>query len=68
MYGGGSLLFLAVSFPLVPDLRGFATEEVDWLYENKISVRSFRGYSDGQAKEGAAAIEAQMANEKNIEV
>lgn len=68
VYGGGSLLFLAVSFLLVPDLRGFAIEEVDWLYENKISVRKFRDYSDGKAKEGVAAMEAQMANEKNFAV
>jgi hypothetical protein len=68
VYGGGSLLFLVVSFLAVPDLRGFAIEEVDWLYENKISIRKFRDYSDGKAKEGVAAMEAQMANEKNFTV
>lgn len=68
VYGGGSLLFLVVSFLVVPDLRGFAIEEVDWLYENKILVRKFRDYSDGNAKEGVAAMEAQVANEKNFAV
>lgn len=68
VYGGGSLLFLVVSFLLVPDLRGYAIEEVDWLYENKIPVRKFREYSDGRAKEGVAAMEARMVNEKNLGV
>ena len=68
VYGGGSLLFLVVSYILVPDLRGFAIEEVDWLYEKKISVRKFREYSDGRAKEGVAAMETQMTDEKNVGV
>ena len=68
VYGGGSLLLLILSFVLVPDLRGFAIEEVDWLYETKIPVRNFREYSDGRAKEGVAAMEAEMANRKNLGV
>ncbi|RDW69283.1 MFS general substrate transporter-53 [Coleophoma cylindrospora] len=57
VYGGGSLLFVLGSFFLVPDLRGFAVEEVDWLYENKISVLKFRDYADGKAKEAVVAKE-----------
>lgn len=63
MYGGGSLLIFLASYWLVPDLRGFATEEVDWLYENKIPVRKIQDYQ-GKAKEAVAAMEANMGHQK----
>jgi hypothetical protein len=67
VYGGGSLLFLVVSYVLVPDLRGLAIEEVDWLYENKIAVWKFQENVEA-AKEGVAAMEAQLEHEKNVSV
>src|ERR1700712_5656178 len=51
VYGGGPLLFLIVSYFLVPDLRGFSTEEIDWLYENKIPAWKLQ-QNVRQAKEG----------------
>lgn len=56
VYGGGSLLFFVVSYWLVPDLRGFSTEEVDWVYENKIPVMKIREHHN-QAKEAVSAME-----------
>lgn len=67
VYGGGSLLFLVVSYLLVPDLRGFAVEEVDWLYENKVPVWKFQE-SALAAKQGVAAMEEKMVHEKAISV
>lgn len=67
VYGGGSLLFLAVSYMLVPDLRGFAIEEVDWLYDNKVAVWNFQKSREA-AKEGVAAMEAQLVHEKTLSV
>lgn len=68
VYGGGSLLFFIVSFFLIPDLRGFATEEIDWLYKNKISVRRMRGHVQ-KAREAIMEMEAHMAhNEKAMVV
>ncbi|KAH6676746.1 general substrate transporter [Halenospora varia] len=63
VYGAGSLIFVIVSFILVPDLRGLAIEEVDWLYENKVPVWKFKENVQ-RAKEGVAAMEAQMEHEK----
>jgi hypothetical protein len=63
VYGGGSLLFFVVSYLLVPDLRGFATEEVDWLYENKVPAWKIRDYV-GKAKEAVQAMEANIMQEK----
>ncbi|KAF1926886.1 general substrate transporter [Didymella exigua CBS 183.55] len=54
VFMGSSVLLLIGSWFLVPDLKGFTTEEVDWLYKQKISVRHFQQYADGRAKEGAA--------------
>jgi hypothetical protein len=47
----------------VPDLRGFATEEVDWLYENKVPAWKIRDYV-GKAKEAVQAMEANIMQEK----
>lgn len=63
VYGAGSLVFVIVSFMLVPDLRGLAIGEVDWLYENKVPVWKFKENVQ-RAKEGVAAMEAQMEHEK----
>jgi hypothetical protein len=49
-----SVLLFIGSWFLVPDLHGFTTDEVDWLYSQKIPVRHFQQYADGRAKEGAA--------------
>ncbi|KAF3041898.1 hypothetical protein E8E12_005761 [Didymella heteroderae] len=54
VFMGTSVLLLIGSWFLVPDLQGFTTEEVDWLYTQKISVRHFQQYADGRAKAGAA--------------
>jgi MFS family permease len=63
VYGGGSLLFFIFSYFLVPDLRGFSTEEIDWIYENKIPV--FKIQENAQrAKEGVLAMEVGMQEEK----
>lgn len=67
VYGGGSLLFFLVSFVIIPDLRGFAIEEVDWLYENKIPVRKFQD-NVAAAKEGIVAWEAHLDQEKTVPV
>ena len=42
IFAGASVVLLLASYPLVPDLRGFSTVEVDRLYESKISVRRFQ--------------------------
>lgn len=54
VFMGTSVILLIGSWFLVPDLQGFTTEEVDWLYTQKIPVRHFQRYADGRAKEGAA--------------
>jgi hypothetical protein len=56
-----------VSYLLVPDLRGFATEEVDWLYEQKIPVWKIQEYV-GRAKEEVQAMEANLGHEKTMSV
>jgi len=53
VFMGSSVVLVIGSYFLVPDLQGFSTDEVDWLYENKISVLEFQKYADGRAKEGA---------------
>jgi hypothetical protein len=60
VFAGSSLLLLLISYPLIPDLRGLTTAEIDWLYENKIAPRQFQEYTNGRAAEGIAAA----ANEK----
>lgn len=54
VFMGTSVLLLMGSYYLVPDLQGFKTAEVDWLYEQGIEVRKFQRYKDGRAKEGVA--------------
>lgn len=54
VFAAGSVLLFAASYPLVPDLRGLAIPEIDWLYQNKISPRKFQEYTDGRAAIGAA--------------
>ncbi|KAJ4355271.1 hypothetical protein N0V95_003101 [Ascochyta clinopodiicola] len=54
VFMGSSVLLLIGSWFLVPDLHGFTTDEVDWLYSQKIPVRHFQQYADGRAKQGAA--------------
>ena len=39
VFAGASVLLLLASYPLIPDLRGFSTVEIDWLYQNKIRCR-----------------------------
>jgi|TARA_R110002003_G_scaffold130_14_gene12253 hypothetical protein len=53
VFMGTSILLLVGSWYLVPDLSGFTTAEVDWLYEQRIAPRKFQRYADGRAKEGA---------------
>ena len=55
VFAAASLVLLLVSYPLIPDLRGLSTAEIDWLYENKISPRKFQEYTHGRAAEGVAA-------------
>lgn len=59
VFAAASAILFVVSYFVVPDLRGFAIDEIDWLYENKINVRSFQQYKDGRAREGAAALNLQ---------
>ncbi|KAF2623270.1 general substrate transporter [Macroventuria anomochaeta] len=54
VFMASSVLLFIGSWILVPDLHGFTTDEVDWLYSQKIPVRHFQQYADGRAKEGAA--------------
>lgn len=54
VFMGSSVLLFVGSWFLVPDLHGFTTDEVDWLYSQKISVRHFQQYADGRAKQGVA--------------
>ncbi|KAF2222564.1 hypothetical protein BDZ85DRAFT_313551 [Elsinoe ampelina] len=56
VFAGASLVLFAASWFVVPDLKDFATDEVDWLYERKIEVRRFGEYTDGRAKQGAATL------------
>ncbi len=67
VYGGGSLLFFIVSFFLIPDLRGLSTEEVDWMYENKIPAWKLQKHV-GQAKEGVQALEETLEMHKKGQV
>jgi hypothetical protein len=67
VYGGGSLLFFVVSCLLVPDLRGLSTEEVDWIYEQKIPVWKIQEHV-GRAREEVLAMEANLGHEKNPSV
>ncbi|KAH7066948.1 general substrate transporter [Paraphoma chrysanthemicola] len=55
IFMGTSIMLLVGSWYLVPDLSGFTTAEVDWLYEQRIAPRNFQNFADGRAKEGAAA-------------
>ncbi|RAQ98716.1 MFS general substrate transporter [Stemphylium lycopersici] len=41
VFMGSSVLLLVSSWYMVPDLHGFTTDEVDWLYSQKIPVRHF---------------------------
>jgi hypothetical protein len=43
---GSSMLVLIGSWFLVPDLHGLSTNEVDWLYAQKTSVRHFQQHAD----------------------
>lgn len=52
VFAGASVFLVGVSFLIIPDLTGFGTDEVDWLYENHIPVRQFHEYTDGRAKNG----------------
>ncbi|KAH6629329.1 general substrate transporter [Boeremia exigua] len=54
VFMGSSVLLMIGSWFLVPDLHGFTTDEVDWLYSQKIPVRHFQQYADGRARDGAA--------------
>ena len=51
VFAGATLVLLLASFPLIPDLRGFSTVEIDWLYQNKVSVRKFQQHRDAAASE-----------------
>ena len=42
VFAGASVLLLLASYPLIPDLRGLSTVEVDRLYESKVSPRRFQ--------------------------
>lgn len=53
---GGSIILLVGSYFLVPDLHGLSTDEVDWLYVNKVPVRHFREYTE----------RARMATAENV--
>ena len=46
VFMGGSILLLIGSWFLVPDLHGLNTNEVDWLYAQKTSVRHFQQHAD----------------------
>ncbi|KAL3427197.1 maltose permease MAL61 [Phlyctema vagabunda] len=67
VYGGGSFLFLVVSYFLVPELKGFAVEEIDWLYENGIPVRKFQDYADGRARDAVVARAREEEQKKRKE-
>lgn len=58
VFGAASVVLLILSYPLVPDLRGLSTTEIDWLYENKISPRRFQEYAHGKAAEEVATAAA----------
>ncbi|KAH8634165.1 hypothetical protein IG631_09565 [Alternaria alternata] len=46
VFMGSSMLLLIGSWFLVPDLHGLNTNEVDWLYAQKTSVRHFQQHAD----------------------
>lgn len=46
VFMGSSMLLLIGSWFLVPDLHGLDTNEVDWLYTQKTSVRLFQQHAD----------------------
>ena len=33
-----------ISYFFVPEMKGFSLEQLDHLYENKVSTRQFKGY------------------------
>lgn len=41
VFMGSSVLLLFVSYFWIPEIRGLTTEEIDYLYENKVSPRRF---------------------------
>ncbi|PSK51856.1 hypothetical protein B9Z65_3123 [Elsinoe australis] len=59
VFAGASLLLFAASYFVVPNLKDFSTDEVDWLYESRISVRDFAKYNDGRARDGAVELALQ---------
>lgn len=59
MFAAASAISFLVSYFLVSDLRGFATDEIDWLCEKRINVRKFQEYNDGRASDGAADVTLQ---------
>lgn len=64
VFSGASILLFVISYFVIPELEGFAIEEIDWLYQNKIPVRHFQKYADGRAKEGVAAMALATAVDK----
>ncbi|UJO19999.1 MFS transporter fmqE [Fulvia fulva] len=46
VFAGASVLLLLASYPLIPDLRGLSTVEVDRLYESRVSPRGFQQHRD----------------------
>lgn len=41
VFMGSSILLLVVSYFWIPEIRGLTTEEIDYLYGNKVSPRRF---------------------------
>lgn len=41
VFMGSSILLLFVSYFWIPEISGLTTEEIDYLYENKVSPRRF---------------------------
>jgi len=48
-FAGITVLLVIGAYLLVPDTTGLTTEEIDRLYEDKVSVRRFGGYVPGSS-------------------
>ena len=40
------VVFIAISWWLIPDTAGLTMEEVDWQYSRKISARKFKEHAE----------------------
>lgn len=42
VFMGSSIILLVMAYLWIPETHGLTTEEIDYLYENKVNPRKFR--------------------------